>query len=186
MSGFKEKGQGRLPSKQPLEHWVIVVWDGLAIVFLLLAIYWAGIGYLQKTRMKPLEVKPLIPAGNEQMPDRTLLEQSWIAFDAYEPYFLNRDLFVTAEEKAVAATPVVSQAPVVLSVQWGDGYQLAGVLLDQKPTVVIKVSNPPGVVMLAVGDLLGDAVLKKVEDNQAVFEYQGQMFILKMDENKGL
>lgn len=164
------------------QSWIVIGWNILAVLFVLVAVIVLVLGIRSNHTTVPGASKRVAdPAADAPLADQTI-ESSWVAFDAYEPYFSNRDIFVSQEEKAAAATLVAAGMPPVPIVQWGDGYQLAGVIVDQNPSAIIKTANPPGVVTIAVGQSLGDAVLKKVQDGQAVFDYQNQEIVLKMSE----
>lgn len=111
--------------------------------------------------------------------------RSWTPFDAYAPFFTSRDIFSSAEEKSRESGQQESQAVVDPTLHWGEGYQLAGVMVDSDPRAVVKASNPPEVHTLAVGQELGGAVLVSVDEDKAVFEYQKQQFTLTLDPKDG-
>ena len=180
MSEIKGKMNWAAVRQQSPEGWVVMGWNVLAGLFVLATIVWVALGFFQNKPSETAVRKPLVYTV-ANVTDSSI-HQPWVAFDAYEPYFANRDLFVSQEEQAAAATLVPADPVVAPVIQWGVGYQLAGVIVDEHPSAIIKTASPPGVVTVVVGASLEGAVLKNVEEGKAVFEYQGQMVTLSLAE----
>ncbi|MBF0532548.1 MAG: hypothetical protein HQL23_05550 [Candidatus Omnitrophica bacterium] len=75
-----------------------------------------------------------------------------------------RDIFTAASEQKKE-----DQAPAQPKPALSTRYRLGGIILDKNPTAIIEDLQSHQTIILSIGQKLGDAELKNIQENRAVF-----------------
>ena len=97
-------------------------------------------------------------------------------FEQYASVFQSRDIFMSPYEKEIIIpaedkpTPVPPEPEIDLS----QNFRLVGIVIDDKPRVIIEDLEKQETLFLSAGDKLGEASLKEIQPERVIFSYRGQ------------
>lgn len=104
-----------------------------------------------------------------------------VPFSDYEQIFKSRDLFAIEDDQPpqaefVQPAPVI--APVVVQRDLSQELKLVGILLDDRPQVVLEDLKNNTTIFLHKGESHGDIVLEDVRDGKVTIRYHNELIEL--------